>query len=417
MSFTFSDSPIHKRFLCFVLAFIFCLFVLIFPFSLSASAASTDDFLLLTIATLDSWGISFSNASNDVDVLSLFETMFTDFLDVVGESASSFWSGAQVGIDKLGRILLDNTTAGRIYQFAKWLVDEYNLSNNSSVNTSNADLFYLNGLPVFLLPYVTPNLQGTGTIAVMNNTFSPAYVAFQYVSNNSTIVRAIVFAKTNQNFTYYISGLGNGQVANKSRNGWMYSDNYTASLTSYPWVDSSLVIAPDSSDFNAINTLFSSDYILSSSAPSLVIDTSIISIPEIAPDDGVVLTVPGADWGDTFGDILDLIESLIALYDSTQLDVLSIIESIANIVSALITPVSVDNIPGGIVMDYDNYDVPLDVVWDDVDSFYSSDYSGPIFLILKDLIFGLPSPLITFFSVTVIFVVAYGFIRMGRDSH
>lgn len=402
MSFTFSDSPIHKRFLCFVLAFIFCLFVLIFPFSLSASAASTDDFLLLTIATLDSWGISFSSpSSSDVDVLSLFGTMFSDFLDFVGESSSSFWSGARAGVDKLGNILLDHTTVGKIISFYEWLTDAYDLKDNDRVYSGLPGGYFLSDGSPIVFSSSRSNLDGT---------------FFQSNVSYSTSLGTVFTLITSANSVNFTSTAGANLVSSVPSVG-----NY---MTRYTFISpSEAVFEIGFGTDTTINRYFVNldvSSILgppSSSSDGLFIDTLIINVPSISSDDGIVLTVPGADWGDTFGDILDLIESLIALYDSTQLDVLSIIESIANIVSALITPVSVDNIPGGIVMDYDNYDVPLDVVWDDVDSFYSSDYSGPIFLILKDLIFGLPSPFVTFFSVTVIFVVAYGFIRMGRDSH
>lgn len=432
MSFTFSDSPIHKRFLCFALAFIF-ICALIVPVSASSRSnppigyQEGDTFADIIAVVLDSWGISFSSDSGTL--LDDIKSLLADFYSDIGSTASEFWATAKLGVNKLGQLLLDNTTVGKIIQFTNWLISEYNLSNNSSVPV------YLGSFLPKNIPHNSSSVQLAGFISHLLVIESVPFNIYASTTTNDNIVCVYWWSDTSHtslggrifaslvpsSFSVYNSESGNlamRSISTPDPFGYYYQfSEYSNSPDNFNFWDSSCNSFIYDSYEEAVRDIF---FLLGASP--FYISTQLIDIPELAPDEGLIVTVPNSDWGNTLWDILDLIERLIGLYDNTQLEIISIVETLENIIANLQTDVSVNNIPGGVVLDYNNYDVPIDSEWGTINEFFlqgveDDDTLFTPFDTLKFIIFGLPEPLIAFFSVIVVFVVAYGFIRMGRDSH
>lgn len=434
----FVKSPIHKG-LCFALAFIFIFLLLLLPVSAEGYSdiypdtigwKDGDSLTTLVLAILDSLGISFSSSSDtpSEDIYSFAQSQIEEFIEYENSNWEEFWRQAQVGVDKLGNLLLNHTTAGKIYQFANWLIGKYNLENNSSVDTtaSSVATYSLNGYPCFPVPTIF-NSSGLSAGISFSNSSAPTYFFCVFIDAQHTTFGMFPFSKAPFSYSYTLNwGESSSTRQASALAGNFYYSQFqyiTLSLRNYSHPSEELILPYSSlSQLNSILSL-GGDVVSNSPAPyQIVINTTTVNIPTLEPDEGISLTIPGSEWGMTVSQILDLIAGLIRLYDNTQLEIIAIVDTLENIISNLQTEVSVNNIPGGVVLDYDNYDVPLDAEWGIVDEFFLQGVQDDDTLFtpldtLKSIIFGLPEPFIAFFSVIVIFTVAYGFIRMGRDSH
>lgn len=439
----FVKSPIHKG-LCFALAFIFTFLLLLLPVSAEGYSdiypdtigwKDGDSLISLVLAILDSLGISFSSSSDtpSEDIYSFAQSQIEEFIEYENSNWEEFWRQAQVGVDKLGNLLLNHTTAGKIYQFASWLINEYNLSNNSTTTITSSSFN-----PDFVFPSGPVLLSSNPIIAYSSGTTSLMAVSS---SSSPILLFTTMLPSDRQDFPYYYTAISCSPIANLPvtyiRQYYGESQTFNYILRFYDestglyyspgpgvepdaWPSDVDILVPLQDSLNSGLTLCS--YIFSGSLYSVNVTLGEVNIPTIPPDSGLTVTVPGSEWGMTISQILDLIAGLIRLYDNTQLEIVAIVDTLENIIANLQTEVSVNNIPGGVVLDYDNYDVPLDSEWQIVDEFFLQGVQDDDTLFtpldtLKYIIFGLPEPFIAFFSVIVIFTVAYGFIRMGRDSH
>lgn len=435
----FVKSPIHKG-LCFALAFIFTFLLLMLPVSAEGYSdiypdtigwKDGDSLITLVLSVLDSLGISFSSDGNSQDIYAFTQDCLERYIEEENQAWDEFWRLAQVGVDKLGNLLLNHTTAGKIYQFASWLINEYNLSSNSTTQLTsfNEDYIFPSG-PIFLSS--TPSVAYSyGDVVLMSVSSSDFPVlaftmAWPHVEDPSQPFYTVVACSPVSGFysEYFrtASGVENTFIwpldSYDSSSGLYYSPGPGVTPSQWPAGFSTLIPFFDSLE-SGLSVCRS---IISGSFYSVNVTLGDVNIPSLPPDSGLTVTVPGSEWGMTISQILDLIAGLIRLYDNTQLEIVAIVDTLENIIANLQTEVSVNNIPGGVVLDYDNYDVPLDSEWQIVDEFFLQGVQDDDTLFtpldtLKYIIFGLPEPFIAFFSVIVIFTVAYGFIRMGRDSH
>lgn len=430
------DSPIHKGF-CLTLAFIVFAFFFL-PSFVSADSVRPnypvgwqdgDTFRDVLLATLDAWGISFSRTdpSDNKDILQFADELMEEFYEDNQTTQDLFWESVKYGVNQTGDIILDFLGVNKIRQFANWLIDKFSLTDSSSTPTfaPPSSFIQLDGVsfPIapnqtiingnnwipsnearpLIQPYVIPAGSytfdnGRGTFVVTSNSLN---ITYDGVSSTGQSANNVLFA-------FYERPAAPSRVSLVAV--WQYVSNYP------------FYIPQSASDINSTKACYYLfDNIVSSTpSSSIVINTTVIDIPsdnDISPNDGIKIEVPGTNWGDSLPTILDIIERLIGLYDSTQLNVNTVIELLTTLLKDLITPTTVENIPGGVVLDYDDYDIPLETEWDLVTGFFDNQLELNPFSTLSDIIYGFPQPLILFFSVIIIFVVAYGFIRMGRDSH
>lgn len=348
-----------------------------------------------------------------------------------------------------------------IVKFANWLVDKFDLMNNSTVSVNPFISFpripfYSNISPSDNYSDFRSHALEIGYNSVSRNgwmSINPFVSINGHPDLSISDIDFYIFGLFLPNHSYGsfvvvpdISYLGSSLTFSPSSVTYLlhYTNSYNMTTPGLPFIynsDFGYYVYNNYSQFtlNSINPLIPvyssldlglqalSDY-LNSTPSSLVINTTTINIPDPDSGDGLLVTVPGAEWGDTLIEVLDLIERLIGLYDNTQLEIISIVDTLEHLLQNLQSTVSVDNIPGGVVLDYDNYDIPLEHEWGILDQFYGSNIAGeePLyrpFRILKSLIWGdsftggLPEPVLLFAGAVVVFIVGYGFIRMGRDSH
>lgn len=431
-------APIHKI-LCVALAFIFISFILFLPVSAEGYSdiypdtigwKDGDSLTTLVLAILDSLGISFSSSSDtpSEDIYSFAQSQIEEFIEYENSNWEEFWRQAQVGVDKLGNLLLNHTTAGKIYQFANWLINKYHLDSNSTVDTSvsSASTYSLNGYPCFPVPTIF-NSSGYSAGVSFSSSSAPTYFFCIYTNSKHSSYSFFPFSKTSFSYNFTLNWSVDSQsfTASALSGSYYYNATNRFSLDLSKYSHPALEFILPYSTLSQLSNIFSMGGDVVSISPSpyqIIINTTTINIPTLDDDEGVSVSVPGSEWGMTISQILDLIAGLIRLYDNTQLEIVAIVDTLENIIANLQTEVSVNNIPGGVVLDYDNYDVPLDTEWGIVDEFFLQGVQDDDTLFtpldtLKYIIFGLPEPFIAFFSVIVIFTVAYGFIRMGRDSH
>lgn len=454
------DSPIHK-WLSALLAFIFIFFIVL---SVPAAADSVrpnepvgwkdgDTFRDILLAVLDSWGISFSksDSSDDTSILEYSDQLMQQFYDANQTTQELFWDAVKFGASETGNIILDFLGVNKIRQFANWLIDKFSLTDNSSFIVSS-DLFVdydpsisPSNVPSFsvvsqsstyyhllnynnALNYILTNRPGITLSAVVSPDLVSEYFIWSIPAPSSFFHAVAVRYGSNAVYpvTIDVSSFPSltslpSDVSDIPYDNCFYFDPY---LNSYLWFTRG----------NGYQSLASSSGIFYSTSLSRVYDflspinltivTQVIDVPseDIDPDDGLQIEVPGTNWGDSIYTILDIIERLIGLYDSTQLNINSVIDLISTLLQGLQSSVIVENIPGAVTLDYDEYDIPLETEWALIDDFYGLEYSEDDTLFtpfdtLKSLIFGLPEPLLLFLSVMIVWIVAYGFIRMGRDSH
>lgn len=444
----FVKSPIHKA-ICFTLAFIFMLFLLLLPVSAEGYSdiypdtigwQEGDTFRDILLAVLDSWGISFSrsDSSDSTSILEYSEQLMQDFYDANNTTQEMFWEFVRYGVSETGKIILDFLGVNKIRQFANWLKDKFSLSDNSSVSVPvvNHGLF----LPQLTgaVNYSSISSLGFVTNHYVDRTTNIAYANYDASSAPYTMVFCVLRPGTNiilhnydlsdrpASISYWADSFQGqnlfGQYSLSNSVDGIYYYQHT-----FPNVDTRQDIPSYLPGDGMIPVASFEDALLyyrRVMSYQVTINTDVIDIPsqDMLPQDGLEIEVPGANWGDSLLEILLLIERLIGLYDNTQLEIVSIVGVLEDLIANLQTEVSVNNIPGGVVLDYDNYDVPLDSEWQIVDEFFLQGVQDDDTLFtpldtLKYIIFGLPEPFIAFFSVIVIFTVAYGFIRMGRDSH
>lgn len=425
----YCDSPIHKC-LCLSLSLIFIFTIVL---SVPASADSVrpnepvgwkdgDTFRDILLAVLDSWGISFSKAdpSDDTSILELSDQLMQEFYDANETTQELFWDLVQYGASETGNIILDFLGVNKIRQFANWLKDKFSLSDNSSLDISvgNSSIYVLSdgisSVNVRVLPAVWYNENLDERMIVSN--ISPVYYYAISAGNTATLIML-----SDSPFT--ITSLPNGASHTAVYTSSYYSSDsnglYVIYLDTFNLYFPSEILYDNSSRPVVPSTPWTVTPIGSSSSLNLVINTDVLDIPseDMDPDDGLQIEVPGTNWGDSIYTILNIIERLIGLYDSTQLNINTVIDLISTLLQGLQKSVSVENIPGAVILDYDDYDIPLETEWSLVDGFFSEETEGSPFSALTTIIYGFPEPFVLFFSVIVVFVVAYGFIRMGRDSH
>lgn len=437
------DSPIHK-WLSALLAFIF-FFVLVLAVPASAVDPSPspspspirpnepigwhdgDTFRDILLAVLDSWGISFSKSdpSDETSILELSDQLMQEFYDANETTQQLFWDLVKFGASETGDIILDFLGVNKIRQFANWLKDKFSLTDNSSVDISvgNSSIYVLSdgnsSVNVRVLPAVWYNENLDERMIVSN--ISPVY--YYAISAGNTVTLIML---SDSPFT--ITSLPNGASHTAVYSNSYYSSDsnglYVIYLDVFNLYFPSEILYDNSSRPVVPSPPWIITPIGSSSSLNLVINTDVLDIPseDMDPDDGLQIQIPGTNWGDSIYTILDLFERLIGLYDNTQLEIVSIVETLEYLIDNLQRSVTVENIPGAVTLDYDDYDIPLETEWSLIDDFYGLEYSEDDTLFtpfdtLKSLIFGLPEPLLLFLSVMIVWIVAYGFIRMGRDSH
>lgn len=418
----YCDSPTHKC-LCLSLALIFFFSIV---FSIPAGAVDPspspssspirpnepigwkdgDTFRDIMLVVLDSWGISFSKSDPDDEksILEYSDELMQQFYDANHTTQELFWDLVQYGASETGDIILDFLGVNKIRQFANWLIDKFSLQDNSSVSTGLPSGYYLiDGTPVNIYlndGYVNQPSFSSGVLYTLTNgtsfilvsDFSSGQAYFNLYKGNTLVYSESQYTGSNPYLRYWFT------IVSGTNNLFLQFPSQRKSLSPY-----------------TVDTFFGN----MTSFPSLVINTQIINVPseDLNPDDGLQIEVPGTNWGDSIFTILNIIERLIGLYDSTQLNINSVIELISTLLQGLQKSVSVENIPGAVVLDYDEYDIPLETEWSLVEGFFSEETEGSPFSTLTTILYAFPEPFVLFFSVIVVFVVAYGFIRLGRDSH
>lgn len=405
------------------------LFITVLPALNPARAAFTEDsFSEIMAVILDSWGISF-RSSSDSDILEDLNTMTEEFIEDSGYLADEFFRPMQVGVDKLGQLLLDHTTLGRFIQFAQWLVNKYHLSDDSTVNIrGSSGMLYYAGMPCFMLPY-TQIVQREGRTDYLyidiTSSSSPVFVIFMYSSNGSHIYPiyftqqiTTVTVTSKQNVGYNpsnpIIATTNTYTLNSYSSPWYYTTS-TASFNAsswspaFPYVVSYIAPADWASIFSANPNL------PTSFGTPFYIDTRTIDIPEPEGDDGLVVSVPGVDWGATLTEVLDLIERLLILYDDSQLGVLSILRTVEDIIDALQNPVDIQESYAAIVPPVEEFNIPVESSWLGFASPFVQNVNGLQFW--HDMVYSFPAPVVNIFISFVCFILIYAFVRMGRDSH
>ncbi len=435
----FCDSPIHKGF-CLILAFILISFCILPSFASADPVRPNepvgykegDTFRDIVLAVLDSWGISFTKDSSDTkSILEYSDELMEEFYEDNQTTQELFWEAVKYGVNSTGDLILDFLGVNKIRQFANWLIDKFSLTDSSSTPTYTpaSSFVQFDGVSYPIVPYdmlidngarkrngvLLPQIQsylipygsytfdnGLGILSLSGNRYSCSYSGVTPpVSLDGTL------GSTNNVFAF-----GYRYSVPSELTILTFSSSYP---NNFPSVITGLALNPS----NPFYYLF--DNVVSSTpSSSIVINTTVINIPsdnDISPTDGIKIEIPGTNWGDSLPAILDIIERLIGLYDSTQLNVNTVIELLTTLLKDLITPTTVENIPGGVTLDYDDYDIPLEDEWDIVTGFFDSELENNPFSTLSGIIYGFPQPFVIFFSVVIVFVVAYGFIRMGRDSH
>lgn len=429
----YCDSPIHKC-LCLFLALIFFITIVL---SVPAAADSVrpnepvgwkdgDTFRDILLAVLDGWGISFSRSDPDdeTSILEYSDQLMQQFYDANQTTQELFWDAVKFGASETGNIILDFLGVTKLMQFGEWLVDRFDLVNNSSTSEVLSQTYYIGSVPLVQLPNSNSYYKGYRLTFGSSSSFPVYIMPARVKSGNSTGNVAIVFSKS------YVSGSlisvydsSNTRVYQASMR---YSDSsisfaYANTLYDFFFSDIDPSTAPYYSSYSALESfLISNPISIQPTYSNFVINTTVINIPsenDISPDEGLQIEVPGTNWGDSIYTILNIIERLIGLYDSTQLNINTVIDLISTLLQGLQKSVSVENIPGAVVLDYDEYDIPLETEWSLVDGFFSEETEGSPFSTLTTILYGFPEPFVIFFSVIVVFVVAYGFIRLGRDSH
>lgn len=416
------DSPIHKAFAT-VLAFII-LSLCFLPLAVSADSVypnttigwkDGDSFRDIIAVVLDSWGISFS--SNNDTLSDSMDSYLQAFYADMDSLQDEFWSSAQLGVNKLGQLILDHTTVGKVIQFANWLISKYNLEDNMTVDLSDPSSYYLNDIPLIPAKRIRFGNQFEYELVA-------SYDTWFYLLWSGTAYTLCAFSLSSDNYVqmYYwgsVSSIYNLNQVDGSYY-WRLITGFTAGYNPIPDVSSyRFNQIPNYTNPSAYYGAFNELSVIP--ARSIIISTDVINIPDPDPSEGLLVTVPEAEWGMSLFEILDLIERLIGLYDNTQLEIVSIVETLETLLANLQTDVSVNNIPGGVVLDYDEYDIPLENEWGLFDVFFNTG-GDEITLFrpwqeLRSILYGFPAPVLSFFALVVLFIVAYGFIRMGRDSH
>lgn len=454
----FCASPIHK-WLSASLAFIFFFaVVLIIPVGADDVVPSPspspirpnppigwqdgDSFRDIMLVVLDSWGISFSDPSGDSILLDLFDSLFEEFLDVTNQYAYEFWDDVKYGANEFGNLILDFTGVNAIRQFANWLVDRFSLVDNNLVSATLPSISSPEGLQGFVYNEGSVIAYGSGNrypILKKNNGWAFFFIGRNaggnsiggnwdviYSFSDVSYDNALFYSSSNQAIgskTFQFDGktfYGYGMASNSQ-----YGGLVTENVQNIPVFYDIQFFTPNGGDnLQAIASVLNIYWQDVPDDPVINIITRDIDIPsaDFDPDDGLKIEIPGTNWGDSIFSILDLIERLIGLYDNTQLEIVSIVDTLETLIANLQRSVTVENIPGAVTLDYDEYDIPLESEWGLIDDFYGLEFSEDDTLFtpfdtLKSLIFGLPEPLLLFLSVIIVWIVAYGFIRMGRDSH
>lgn len=455
----FRDSPIHKCLSVF-LAFIFVFLILFVQVSAddvvpSPSPSSSpirpntpigyqdgDTFRDIMLVVLDSWGINFSKtASDDTSILELNDRLMDQFFEENQILQDTFWDFVKYGVDETGNLILDFLGVNKIRQFANWLKDKFSLSDDSSVvvpviNSRENFLPYVNPITFdnvvsgdysLWKAFVYPSGASSDGLYLATNNPSTRVACIVWTHYESNYVSGLLYASDSPAIFYDANEFNNpNKIVNLHNLNGYFDSNYGLYMAShtYPFPSGSSFVAPvwDSSCDSLVVSSYSEAINLALSlfgSSSITINTRSIDIPseDLSPDDGYKIEIPGTNWGDSFWDILNLIERMIELYDDTQLNVNTVLELLNTLLQTLVTPTTIENIPGAVVLDYDEYDIPLETEWSLVDGFFSEETEGSPFSTLTTILYGLPEPFIIFFSVIIVFVVAYGFIRLGRDSH
>lgn len=411
----------------------FTAFTLVFIFSFSLfsgnvhAAYTEESFSEIIAVILDSWGISF-RSSPDGDILSDLNSLTDEFLSDNQYIQDEFFRGIQVGVDKLGQLLIDNTTLGKVIQFANWLINKYNLENNSSINirpsnnlnyafVGDAYCLVLNDSnDEFFASYVKYSNLASGSASDLYLYLDGSYPAYLTLYSYNGYSRPAIYIPGGFSSITFINS-ANGSSTLRATN--------SSSSNSFVWPDGRYLNIPNFPlrQFDYIPTsveIFGDFSITPISAPSsdpLYINTQTIDIPNPLVDDGLVISVPGVDWGSTLSDVLDLIERLLILYDDSQLGVLSILKTVEDIVDSLQNPVDIQESYTAIVppLSESDYNIPIETSWLGFASPFVQNVDSLRFW--HDVVYSFPAPIINIFIAFACFLFIYAFVRMGRDSH
>lgn len=285
---------------------------------------------LVLLASLAAMGITLTAADGIAETAEFVVDKFESWVNSTGQSLSDVWSRIRYGITSSGQFAVNAFGADRIGVFARQLVLDYSLVDNSSVITgSPSGLISSAGTVVTWVPdayyptrqpVVKVNNLPSYFVVVRNPTIydSSAWYGFYSFSDvsldNALISCPVSSAIASDSFvldgkTFYCSFMcvsptygGNSQSVYTFDSNIPFFENVSISGQ----VGSSNVLP--SRNIEATRFILESIGLLGSSS-SLAINTGVLDVPQVGDyDDSDGLLIDGiGSWGDTLQDIWDKI--------------------------------------------------------------------------------------------------------------